>query len=593
MEFNDSGSGAIHLFILGLVCGVVFFANLGRLPFYDKAEPREALVVRDIVTNGNWIFPLRMGQQIPSKPPLFHWTGAVCSIVWGRLTETTVRFPSALFASLGVLLIYCLGRQLYDSLTGLFAGLILATFHIYQTAGIEARVDMTLTFWLTLSLVLFYGIYSEFLRSPLWTYAFFLAAGAGVLAKGPVSLVLCALTMALFLAFKKRWDLLRKFALHPGIILAALVFSLWYGSALWIGGQKFFGIQFIKENFARFFMHGEAGTGHQKPVYYFISYLFTLGLPWTLLLPFGLVDYFQRKRFKEDGALFLGIWVAVVFIFFSLSAGKRPPYILPLYPPLALVMALGIQGWKAHPGSPKGIRVVAWCAALMGLIILVTALSSALPQGPFSLFHLVETRLKAEDLQQFQAVRNALNATGWVFPGVLLGAALLWFLIARSLWRYQWTLFVAQLAGIAALSFFVVQALFMPLVASQQSYKAFVETARQAYGIRGTLYVYPKGIDYASIVFYGGKQLKVLSRNDALLFDKLEHSGDYVIVGENTWKTMIAHHSVSRSPVLRSKGTGPDGDNALILVRGVKSDSRVRFFFPRDKPPAVMGTDFR
>src|SRR5918996_4006035 len=210
MEFNYSSARALHLFILGLVCGIVFFANLGRVPFYDNAEPREALVVRDIVINGNWIFPLKLGQQIPSKPPLFHWTGALCSILWGRMTEATVRFPSALFASLGVFLIYYLGRQLYDSLTGLFAGLILATFNVYQTAGIEARVDMTLTFWLTFALVLFYGIYGGFLRNPLWKYAFFLTAGAGVLAKGPVSLVLCALIVGLFLAFKKRWDLFRE-----------------------------------------------------------------------------------------------------------------------------------------------------------------------------------------------------------------------------------------------------------------------------------------------------------------------------------------------------------------------------------------------
>ena len=43
---------------------------------------------------------------------------------------------------------YYLGRKLYDPLTGLFAGLILATVMVYQMAGVEARVDMTLTFWL-------------------------------------------------------------------------------------------------------------------------------------------------------------------------------------------------------------------------------------------------------------------------------------------------------------------------------------------------------------------------------------------------------------------------------------------------------------
>jgi 4-amino-4-deoxy-L-arabinose transferase-like glycosyltransferase len=108
MAFKCSTAEALHLLILGCVCGIVFFANLGSIPFYDKGEPREALVVRDIVLNANWIFPLKLGQQIPSKPPLFHRVGALASLFWGQMTEATVRFPSALFASLGVFLVYTL-----------------------------------------------------------------------------------------------------------------------------------------------------------------------------------------------------------------------------------------------------------------------------------------------------------------------------------------------------------------------------------------------------------------------------------------------------------------------------------------------------
>src|SRR5262245_4922310 len=111
MAFKHLAAEAFYPLILACVCGIVFFANLGSTPFYDKGESREALVVRDIVLNGNWIFPLKVGQQIPSKPPLFHWVGASVSLLWGQMTETTVRFPSALFASLGVFLVYYLGRS--------------------------------------------------------------------------------------------------------------------------------------------------------------------------------------------------------------------------------------------------------------------------------------------------------------------------------------------------------------------------------------------------------------------------------------------------------------------------------------------------
>jgi 4-amino-4-deoxy-L-arabinose transferase-like glycosyltransferase len=572
MTFKYSTAAAWHFLILGCICGIVFFANLGRIPFYDKGEPREALVVRDIVLNGNWIFPLKLGQQIPSKPPLFHWVGALASLVRGHMTEATVRFPSALFASLGVLLVYHLGRKLYDPTTGLFAGLILATSIVYQAAAVEARVDMTLTFWLTLTLVLFYGLYQGLFENILWEYVFFLSAGISVLAKGPVSLVLCILVITLFLAARRRWDLFWKLALHPGVILAVAVFSLWYGSALWIGGEKFFGLQFIKENVARFFVHGEGGTGHQKPIYYFIPYLFTLGLPWTLLLPFGLFDYLRWKHFKDDRDVFLGIWVAVIFVFFSLSAGKRPPYILPLYPPLALLMAVGIRRWQLGlHGRPGGLPIAAWFAAVIGAVILLPALSGLIGQDLFWPFHFIESQLKPSDLRQFQLIREVIGANGMLISGFLLASALLWFLTAWGLFKYKWLSFIAALTVVSVLSCVLIQGVLMPAVATEQSYKSFVEAVERDYSGRQILYVFPKGLDYTSIVFYGGESLQLLSEDARALIDKLERTRDYVIVGERESKEVVARSSLALAPLLRSKGTGPDRDNPLILVRGAKS----------------------
>jgi hypothetical protein len=562
---------ARHIAILAAVCAMVFFANLGAIPFYDKGEPREALVVRDIVLNGNWIFPLKRGQEIPSKPPLFHWAGALASLARGHMTEATVRFPSALFASLGVFLVYVVGRKLYDPLTGLFAGLILATMMVYQTAAVEARVDMTLTFWSTLTLVLFYGLYGGFLKPPLWTYGFFLAAGIGVLAKGPVSLILCALVIAFFLAARKRWDWLWKLGLHPGVLLAVAVFSLWYGSALWFGGEKFFGLQFVKENFARFFVHDEGGTGHQKPFYYFIPYVFTLGFPWTLLLPFILFDYFRWKRFKDDPALFLGIWVAVIFIFFSLSAGKRPPYILPLYPPLALLMAAGVRSWqlRTHP-APPGLRLTGWFAVVIGALLALLGLSSVFGHDPFATFRFIESRLKPSDAQQLQMILGLIGSSGMLGPAFLLVSALLWFLTAWSVFKGRWTAFVTQLATILVLSIALIHGVWMPVVASQESYKSFVEAVERDYGKDQTMYVFPRNLDYTSLIFYGGDRFQLLAWDTDVLLEKLERTGDYIIVGEKESKTIAAHSSLSFTPLMRSQGTGPERNNPLLLFRGAK-----------------------
>ena len=105
-----SRSASFHVILLIALCGVLYFPYLGSLPFFDKGEPREALAVQDIVQRGEWLVPLKRATDIPSKPPLFHWSAALVTRTTGILNEATIRFPSALYATLGVLLIYWLGR---------------------------------------------------------------------------------------------------------------------------------------------------------------------------------------------------------------------------------------------------------------------------------------------------------------------------------------------------------------------------------------------------------------------------------------------------------------------------------------------------
>jgi 4-amino-4-deoxy-L-arabinose transferase-like glycosyltransferase len=158
--------------------------------------------VQDIVQRGEWLFPLKKAKDIPSKPPLFHWSAALASEVTGQLSESTVRFPSAVYATLGALLLYLFGRRLFGAEIALLGGAIVATTMVYQNQALSARVDMTLCFYVTASLVLFYSLYGEFLTRQIWYYVFFAVIGVSMLAKGPLGLLLPALVIAAFLALK-------------------------------------------------------------------------------------------------------------------------------------------------------------------------------------------------------------------------------------------------------------------------------------------------------------------------------------------------------------------------------------------------------
>ncbi|HUC97167.1 MAG TPA: glycosyltransferase family 39 protein [Candidatus Polarisedimenticolaceae bacterium] len=567
MENAINQNALLHLILLAAVCAVVFLLFLDRTPFHDKGEPREALVVRDIVLEGRWLLPLRAGEHIASKPPLFHWFAAGASILRGEMTEASIRFPSALFGTLGVFLCYFFGRRLYDPKTGLWAGLILATTALYYAVGTEARVDMTLVFFVTLTLVLFFSIYRGFLHG-IWWYVFFMIAGASVTAKGPVSIVLCALVVTTFLMLRKRWDIFRTMLCHPGLVLGMILSVAWYAAALYLGGDQFFNLQFIKENFARYFVHGEGGTGHQKPIYYFVPYLFTLGMPWTLFLPGVIWSYFtEHLRLRED-LLFLGLWAATVFVFFSLSAGKRPPYILPLYPPVALLIALWLRDqsfgsfWKA-----TYFKSVAIFASLTGAVLGAGLVIYSMRLDVASMLLSLGVAAQKDVSADISGLLNTVSDIGWLVPVSFAAAMVLWFSVALSLHRCRIDSAVAQMVLVSVLSIAFVRSLVLPNLAKTESYKEFMQSATAAAANGQSLILFPRDIDPSSIVFYGKSKVEILPDDVAVLQKKLTQSKDYIIVEEDIWNTQIA--GASQVPVLdRSRGAGSDGDARLVLVRG-------------------------
>ena len=131
---------------------LLFIVNLGGAPIYTKGEAREAVTVFDIVHGGGVILPLRAGVEIPSKPLMMHWLAALISLAAGGVSAWTVRLPSALLAIAGALATYLYVRRLFEARGALLASLILLTSVQYLQAGTGSRVDMTLTFFLTIAL---------------------------------------------------------------------------------------------------------------------------------------------------------------------------------------------------------------------------------------------------------------------------------------------------------------------------------------------------------------------------------------------------------------------------------------------------------
>jgi 4-amino-4-deoxy-L-arabinose transferase-like glycosyltransferase len=554
---------SVHILLLLGLCAVLYFPYLGNTPFFDKGEPREALAVQDIVQRGEWLFPLKRATAVPSKPPLFHWSAALISEMTGHLNEITIRFPSALYATLGVLLIFLLGRKLYGPAVALLAGAVLATTMVYSDQALSARVDMTLCFFLTLSLILFYSLYRGFLIHPLWYFTFYFVVGIGTLAKGPLGILLPGLVIAGFLVLRRRWDLVIKFAFHPGVVLTLLLAAGWYGLAISRAGEGFVDRQLLQENLKRFF----GGSGHSHPIYYYFPYLFSLGLPWSLFLPFLLWDLFTKSSYGSDDRLFFKTWFLIMFVFFSLSAGKRPVYLLPLYPPLSLLLADWIYQQHQSTGWRLGLyRILAGVAVVSAVILLIISIGAIWNHQAGWFFRPIASFLKPKDRANLMVVQDALDKFGAVFTSLTLIMAIFWFALGRAFWLGQVRRAAPLLLASSMLFGFTSRGIVIPVIAADKSYREFVVAMDRQVGPAAVIYLFGE-FNSDPVVFYHRKTIDVLEQPVAELASKIGAGSDYVILPRATWEQIEKVRPGLPPPILSSMGKGAEGDAPLVLVR--------------------------
>jgi 4-amino-4-deoxy-L-arabinose transferase-like glycosyltransferase len=561
--YQVDARAVVHLSFLLFLCGVLFLPYLDDTPFYDKGEPREAMAVQDIIRRGEWLVPLKKATDIPSKPPLFHWSAALTSKITGRLDEVTIRFPSTFYAISGVIVLYFFVRKLYGGEAALLSAAILATTMIYANQALSARVDMTLCFFVTLNLVLFYSLCRGFLTRPVWYYVFYALVGLSTLAKGPLGIVLPGLVAGTFLVSTKRWDLLRRFTFHPGIVLTLVLGVSWYVVALLRGGEGFIDRQLLQENFERFF----GGSGHSHPIYYYVPYFFSQGLPWSIFLPLVFWDWLRKDFWSDDHARFLSVWVGVMFLFFSVSAGKRPVYLLPLYPALSVLLARSILGQFAGV-RPRlfYLRAIGVVAAAMAVLLVVITFGAVWSHDPEWFFTPLGAVLKSKDRANAEAVKDALATFGWSFMVVTLLSAVLWLALSRYLWAGKLKAAAFQLVLISILLAYVIRSAVMPAIAEAKSYRPFMNQVNERVETSDRLYIYGDSFNSDPVVFYRGGPIEVLKNLEPEVQRRKDKGPIYIIMSEKDWSAIRNRNPAIPNPLLTSKGTGPEGDTRLVLI---------------------------
>jgi 4-amino-4-deoxy-L-arabinose transferase-like glycosyltransferase len=345
-----------------VLLAILTLNRLGAADVCGGSEATMAVYVQQMVERGELLFPLDNCSLPMYKPPLYHWTATALAFVSRQATATPfiLRLPSAVYAIAACVLTMAYAANLLGRPGAILSGLMLCGSYQYISQARIGLVDMTLTFFETLALYAFFGWFTvptgaaSFRRTSLH-YLLAIAMGLGVLAKGPVGVVVPGVSILLFLAVEKAWTALKDLLKAGPLIAGAAIASSWYLAC--IAGQRldFLGLQIGSENFGRFL--GSLGT---MPPWYYIQPILLNSLPLSLFVPVAVISAVRSRsetrsclsertprqpgpsvginRSALAARLLASFWIFTV-VFFEFASYKRRAYLLPLWPASAVVLA--------------------------------------------------------------------------------------------------------------------------------------------------------------------------------------------------------------------------------------------------------------
>ncbi len=183
---------------------------------FEPDESRYAEIPREMLQRGDWVTPRLDGEPYLEKPPLLYWLTAVSYRMFG-VHDWAARLPPALAVHGSILLLYFFGRRIFGEKPAFRGALALSLAPGFVSVGRLLIIDGVLTFCTTLSLFsAFEAVRGARLRWGWWLLSA-VACGLGILAKGPVALILLAGPLVLH-----RWLTGRPLPVSRGAVAAFL-----------------------------------------------------------------------------------------------------------------------------------------------------------------------------------------------------------------------------------------------------------------------------------------------------------------------------------------------------------------------------------
>jgi 4-amino-4-deoxy-L-arabinose transferase-like glycosyltransferase len=327
----------IALLLLFLAAIAVAVDNFDR-PLANPDEGRYSEISREIAASGDWVTPRLNGLKYFEKPPLQYWASAAVFKVFGE-SEITARLYTGFCGFATILLVAFTARRLGGGDRALASTMALVSAPYFMALGGVVTLDMGLTLWTTLAFCAFVLAEHAGADSPghrRWILVAWVGTALAVLSKGLIGVVFPAVALFLLMLVRRDFRPLARLEWTYGLLVFFAITAPWF-IAVSYANPEFPEFFFVHEHFQRFLT-----TTHRRtePWWYFLPILVAGFLPWMFALPGAIANAWEKEAGMRGARplTFALLWSFFIVAFFSLSGSKLPAYILPAFPPLALVL---------------------------------------------------------------------------------------------------------------------------------------------------------------------------------------------------------------------------------------------------------------
>ena len=375
------------LAVLLAVAIVPYFIDLGGSSIWDANEAFYVETPREMMEHRDYVTPTFNYEPRLNKPVLSYWIVAGFYYLFG-VSVAVQRVPIAMAALVLILTAFCLGRVaspdpdvsrgVNSSEAPLWAALGLAVTPRLLMFARRIFIDVYISMFLGLTLLFFALAERRPERRRTFLVLMYVAAGLGVLTKGPVAIALPGLAFGLYLLVHGELRRIGSMMLPLGALIILAVVAPWYVALYVRHGWEPLTDFFLGENLARY--AAGVGVDSERGPFFYLPVLISDSFPWSMFLVAAAVSWWRARRegahLRPDARIrtLLGIWIGAFVAFFSASAAKQDLYIFPIVPAIAALAGVTIAGTAG--------AIVRWTSLAIGAVIALAGVGVLYLFGP-------------------------------------------------------------------------------------------------------------------------------------------------------------------------------------------------------------------